>query len=217
MKIRIFAFDGAGEMDFLAPWEVFRSAAEMHPGTDVALVTTEPVEAIVAQHGLRVRPDGVFDGSADLVLVPGGGYVANKPAGIRREIARGVLGPAVRSVHRKGAVVAAVCTGTMLLAAEGMLDGRPATTHHSAIEDLRRTRALVRTNRVVDDGDIVTAGGVASGLDLAFWIVERVFGAESASMIARFMEYTPSRDIYRAAQEICGGAPAGILAWGVKA
>ena len=200
MRIRIFVYDGADELDFIGPWEVLQRAASLHPNVEVALVTAEGSEAVTAQHGLRLIPQGRFDGSADLVLLPGGGYVGNAEFGVRREIARGVLGGIARALHQQGAVVAGVCTGTMILAAAGLLDGRSATTHHSAMDDLRRTSALVRSNRIVDDGDILTCGGVTSGLDLAFWMVERFFGAPMAEQIAKFMEYTPNRDVYCAQQ-----------------
>jgi transcriptional regulator GlxA family with amidase domain len=77
----------------------------------------------------------------------------------------------------------------MLLAAAGLTKGRPAITHHSAVEDLRATGAIVIKARVVDDGDIVTAGGVTSGLDLALWLVERYFGSPLADGVARAMEH----------------------------
>jgi hypothetical protein len=72
-------------------------------------------------------------------------------------------------------------TGAMLLARAGLLKGRPAITHHSAIEDLRAEGADVKFERVVDDVEIVTCGGVTAGLDLALWLVERFFGKEKAN------------------------------------
>jgi len=89
-----------------------------------------------------------------------------------------------------------VCTGAMALAAAGLLDGRAAVTHRDALEDLRRTKALVIEARVVDDGDILTCGGVTSSIDLALWLVERQWGTELADKISRSLEYTRSRDVY---------------------
>jgi transcriptional regulator GlxA family with amidase domain len=77
----------------------------------------------------------------------------------------------------------------MLLAAAGVTAGRPAITHRSAIEDLRASGAVIVPARVVDDGDIVTAGGVTSGLDLALWLVERWFGSPLADGVAGAMEH----------------------------
>jgi transcriptional regulator GlxA family with amidase domain len=77
----------------------------------------------------------------------------------------------------------------MLLAAAGLVQGRPATTHHAAIEDLRAAGAQIVDARFVDDGDLLTAGGVTSGLDLALHIVEKVAGASIAEQVAREIEY----------------------------
>jgi transcriptional regulator GlxA family with amidase domain len=85
----------------------------------------------------------------------------------------------------------------MLLAEAGLTDGRPAVTHGAAIEDPRKSGADVVEARVVDDGDIVTAGGVTSGIDLALWLVERVWSREIAEEVARRMEYERTEDIQR--------------------
>ena len=77
----------------------------------------------------------------------------------------------------------------MLLAAAGILKGRPATTHHGAIKDLEASGANVVDARVVDDGNIVTAGGVTSGLDLGLWLVERFYGSQLAHKIEAQLEY----------------------------
>ncbi len=86
--------------------------------------------------------------------------------------------------------MASVCTGAMLLARAGITDGRPATTHAAAFDHLAADGARVdREARVVDDGDLLTCGGVTSGLDLAFHLVEREWGGELADGIARLMEH----------------------------
>jgi transcriptional regulator GlxA family with amidase domain len=80
----------------------------------------------------------------------------------------------------------------MILAAAGLLRGRPAVTHHAALDDLRETGAEVHPEaRVVDDGDVLTAGGVTSALDLALHVVERERGPEAAAAAARRIEYEP--------------------------
>jgi transcriptional regulator GlxA family with amidase domain len=70
-----------------------------------------------------------------------------------------------------------------------LLDGLPATTHHSALEDLKAAGIETVPERVVDAGRIVTSGGIASGLDLSLWILERTFGAEPAGRVAEILEY----------------------------
>ena len=84
----------------------------------------------------------------------------------------------------------------MLLAEAGLLTGRPATTNRGAWAELEAFGADLKTNRVVDDGDLITAGGVTSGIDLALYVVERVCGAEAADGIAGALEYTRDRDVY---------------------
>lgn len=196
MRINILVFDGADEIDFVGPHEVFRRAARHKEGIEVELVSLERQLEVTAQFGLRVRPDGVLHASPDLVVVPGGGWVAAAGHGVRQEIARGALPKTLLSLYASGVIVAGVCTGAMALAAAGLLDGRAAVTHHDALEDLRRTKALVIEARVVDDGDILTCGGVTSSIDLALWLVERQWGTELADKISRSLEYTRSRDVY---------------------
>ena len=89
----------------------------------------------------------------------------------------------------------------MIVAATGLLDGRPAITHHGAIDDLRERGADVIDARVVDDGDLLTAGGVTSGIDLALYLVERIAGEELTNEVAREMEYERGADVYRADPE----------------
>jgi transcriptional regulator GlxA family with amidase domain len=85
----------------------------------------------------------------------------------------------------------------MALAAAGLLKGRPAVTHRSALHELRAAGAQIVEARVVDDGDIVTSGGVTSSIDLALWLVERIWGAELSTRIAAGMEYTRSPSLHR--------------------
>jgi transcriptional regulator GlxA family with amidase domain len=85
----------------------------------------------------------------------------------------------------------------MVLASAGLLDGRPAVTHRGALADLRETDASVVDARVVDDGDVVTAGGITAGIDAALWLVEREWGPETAATVAETMEYERSDDVYR--------------------
>jgi transcriptional regulator GlxA family with amidase domain len=136
-----------------------------------------------------VQPEGVLADDVDLVLVPGGGWNDRSERGAWAEARRGELPAAIARLHRAGVAVGSVCTGAMLLSAAGLTRGRPATTHASAVPDLRAAGAEVVDARVVDDGDLVTAGGVTSGIDLALWLVERNWGADLADRIATEMEH----------------------------
>ena len=103
--------------------------------------------------------------------------------------------------------MASVCTGAMLLAAAGITRGRPATTHAVAREALAAEGADVRHKRVVDDGDLVTAGGVTAGIDMALWLVERHFGSELADGIARGIEHERDPDVHRGPRAAPAAAP----------
>jgi transcriptional regulator GlxA family with amidase domain len=86
-------------------------------------------------------------------------------------------------------LIGGVCTGTLVLAHASLVEGRRAGTHRSAQVDLCDLGVKVVDERVVDDGDLVTSGGVTSGIDLALWVVEREFSRDLADQVARRMEY----------------------------
>ena len=206
MRIAVVVFEGFDELDAIGPLEVLRNAATMGDADlQVDLVALDGAAEVTGSHGLRVRTDGPLDpDGADVVVVPGGGWNDRAPRGARAEAERGDLPAAIAAAHRGGAVVATVCTGAMLATAAGLTQGRPAVTHQGAIEDLRAAGAQVVEARVVDDGDLVTAGGVTSGIDMALWLVERHFGAELADAVAAEIEHPRAGEVWRATPE---GAP----------
>jgi transcriptional regulator GlxA family with amidase domain len=200
MRIAVVVFDGFDELDAIGPLEVLRNAAAMGDvDLQVELVTLDGGAEVTGSHGLRVGPDGRLDPDrTDLLVVPGGGWNDRGPRGAWAEAERGELPAAIAAAHRAGAGVATVCTGAMLATAAGITRGRPAVTHHGALQDLRSAGARVVEARVVDDGDLVTAGGVTSGIDLALWLVERHFGAELAEAVAAEIEHPRSGEVWRA-------------------
>ena len=200
LRVAIFVFDGVDELDAVGPFEVLANGERAGAPIDVRLVTLAERDDIVGSHGLRIRPDGMWDGEADLVIVPGGGWNDRGSEGAWAEAQRGDLPRAISEHHTGGGHVAGVCTGGMLLAAAGVIGGRPATTHARARDELREAGADVRHDRVVDHGDLLTAGGVTSGIDLALWILEREFGARIADAVAREMEHERVAAV-RAAQD----------------
>jgi transcriptional regulator GlxA family with amidase domain len=189
MQIDIVLYDGFDELDALAPYEVFRSAAVLGAHIRAELVGAHGAGTITADHGARlVVAPGPSD-DCDMVLVPGGGWNTRSDVGAWGEAQRGDLPARLAALHASGKTVASVCTGALLLASAGITTGRPATTHHSAVEDLRASGANVISARVVDDGDVITAGGVTSGIDLALLIVERQAGSDITDQVAREIEY----------------------------
>ena len=212
-------YEGFNELDALGPFEVFRNAEAAGADFDTRLVALDGPGLVTASHGAGVEATAELPepGAVDLLVVPGGGWNDRSEAGARAEYERGAIPEAVAVHHDAGATVASVCTGGMLLARAGVLDGRPAVTHASALDDLRESAAEVREDRVVDDerpqgdpsghttgamprvvddGDVLSAGGVTSGLDLALHVVEREAGAEVAESVATTMEYTRQHAAY---------------------
>jgi transcriptional regulator GlxA family with amidase domain len=184
MEIEILFYDGFDDLDVFGPFEVLAGA-----GLPVRLVTAEPRDEVVSAGGARIVPHGVL-GDPDLVLVPGGNWGSRAAEGAWAEAQRGVMGAALRARLEAGRDIGAVCTGAMILAHEGLLQGRRAITHHDALSDLEGYGADVQHGaRFVDDGDIVTAAGVTSGIDLALWLVERELGPDAAAREAEEIEW----------------------------
>jgi transcriptional regulator GlxA family with amidase domain len=199
MRIEILVFDGVDEMDVMGPFEVWSSASRR---TDLELVLVGldgPVE-VEGMNGLRFKaPEGL--GTPDALFVPGGGWMNRAERGAWAEARRGVIPRRIAELAPSLAWIGSVCTGAMLLAEAGLVKGRPATTNRNAWAELETFGADLKKNRVVDDGTLVTAGGITAGIDLALHIVEREFSAETADGIAASMEYTRDRDLYLSATQ----------------
>jgi putative intracellular protease/amidase len=158
-RIAIVVFDGFDDLDAIGPYEVLCDAAHANTEFHVRLVTAKPAKRVTSACALEVIPQGVLDASDDLIVVPGGGWGNRSERGAWAEIQAGALPRPVAAEQRRGAHLAGVCTGTMSLSAAGITAGRPATTHHAALDALRAEGANVVDARVVDDGDLITCGG----------------------------------------------------------
>jgi transcriptional regulator GlxA family with amidase domain len=190
MNIQIVIFNGFDELDAIAPHEIWHMAKDLKPEIQVQLVTLDGSKEITASNGLRVQAEGQLAAKRpDIVVVPGGGWMGRSPAGAWAEAQRGALPAKLAQLHRDGVVMASVCTGAMLLAAAGLLKNRSATTNRGALEELSAMGAQVVRARVVDDGDIITAGGITSGMDLTLWLVERFLDTQTAQVLEERLEY----------------------------
>ena len=200
MLVDLIVFDGVDELDVIGPLEVFRRAAAVGAEVAVRICSREHVEWVSGAFGVNFKPDATFvPGAADVVVVPGGGWVARDEIGAWAEVRRGDWLPLLAEAARDGSVMAGVCTGAMLLAHAGVIGTRRATTHHDAQGDLALLGAVVMAERVVDEGSVVTSGGVTSGIDLGLWLVSRYFGESLAEVVADGLEYPWAR--------LHGGAP----------
>ena len=227
MNVDVLVYDGFDELDGIGPYEVFDRAFTCRSDDDVAhendsgsrneaavnvtqpgrvrYVTRGERETVTASHGTRVGVDGVLPEptaatAPDLLVVPGGGWRArDEEASAWAEAQQGDIPDALARYHEAGVTIASVCTGSMLLAEAGVTDGRRAVTHASALDELRESGAQVVDARVVDDGDLLTAGGITSGLDLALYLVEQAFGESIAQHVATVIEYERRYDVDGAA------------------
>lgn len=188
-KIGVLVFDDVEELDFVGPWEVFSVANRIRPGSFPARLRSTGPSTIRARFGMLVTSaSSVYHGrSPDLLILPGG-------PGRKRESRDARLLEYLRRAHQRGTVLASVCTGAFILAAAGLLDGKTATTHHAALAELQTySKVKVVRRRIVDEGDILTAGGISAGIDLGLHLVRRFAGGRVATEVAKTMEYVPFR------------------------
>lgn len=198
LRVQIVMFDGVEELDWAAPFEVFSGAALMGGLIDTVLVALDGPRKIVGSYGAEVTvANGWSPQSADVIVVPGGGYRRQDLPGVEAEITRGELPRALAAARRRGLTIASVCTGAMILSAAGITKNRPCTTHSGAQDDLAAQGGQVIDARVVDDGDLVTAGGITSGLELGMWLVRRELGADRAVHLEHMLEYQPRGTVWQ--------------------
>lgn len=182
MEISILVFDGLTALDAIGPYEVLRSV----PGWNVSFVGKSPGEirtdsgslGLIADHGIAEHR------TADVLLVPGG--EGNRPLLADAEVLDWV-----REVDRGTKWTTSVCTGSLLLGAAGLLEGRRATGHWLHLEPLRAYGAEPEVGRWIEDGKIITAAGVSAGIDMALHLVDRELGPEVAQAIQLGIEYDP--------------------------
>jgi transcriptional regulator GlxA family with amidase domain len=190
MKMRtvgIFIFDDVEVLDFCGPFEVFSVAGKRNAEAFDVFTVAEKPGPISARNGLSVNPTFAFANAPaiDLLLIPGG-------QGTRPLLERPEVLDWIRRRAETAELVLSVCTGALLLAKIGLLDGLSATTHHAALDELRRHGPRVSVcedRRLVDNGRIVTSAGVAAGIDMSFHVVARLLGQAAAEETARYIEY----------------------------
>ncbi|HEY9678947.1 MAG TPA: DJ-1/PfpI family protein [Drouetiella sp.] len=194
MKIQVLLFDGFEEMDVFGVFEPLRMA-----DIPVEFVTLRKQNLVTACYGARVVPDGVLDleHAPDLLVVPGGGWIARSEVGAWAEAQKGEVLEALRKLSAQPCIIVSVCAGAMLLAKAGLLKGRTATTNSALYEELYQENVNVIKTRVVDDGNIITAGGITASLDLGIWLVQRFSGIESALEVSRKLEFEPRGTVWQ--------------------
>jgi transcriptional regulator GlxA family with amidase domain len=206
LKIGIPLFDGVDELDAIGPFEVFQNGIRFGAALSCDLLAASTREPITASHGLKMFATATTnDGPWGCLVVPGGNWARPDSVGVRTQIQAGALPQMIASVHQGGGLIASVCTGAMLLSAAGILKGRRATTHQVAKIAMVQEGAQLIDARVVDDGEIITAGGVTSGIDLALYLLARLFDPQIAKSVQQLMEYNPSGEVWRGGENLPWG------------
>jgi transcriptional regulator GlxA family with amidase domain len=182
VKTQILIFEGLTALDAVGPYEVLRSV----PGWEVAFVGKSRGEMRTDCGALGLSADLALEeaGEADIVLVPGG--VGNRPLLHDDEVLSWL-----RETDARTKWTTSVCTGSLVLGAAGLLEGRRATGHWLHLEALREYGADPVGGRVVEDGKTITAAGVSAGIDMALHLVGREAGPEVAQAIQLAIEYDP--------------------------
>lgn len=189
--IAIVLFPDVEELDWVGPWEVLRTWELFWPDDRATVYTVaDRLEPIRCAKGMLATPDHTWESAPapHVVVFPGG-------QGTRPQLRDTAVLTRVRDLAEKTALMTSVCTGSLVFAAAGLLDGRPATTHWASLDLLRelgRDIDVRAEERFVDDGEIITSAGVSAGIDMALQIVRRLAGDDRARDVRRYIQYDPA-------------------------
>jgi transcriptional regulator GlxA family with amidase domain len=214
VHVQIALFDGVDPLDAVAPYEVLWAAGLFAPGSVVVeLVSAEGPRSVPTGSGLDLTATAILDPAvADIVLVPGAAGRTGAtdhddepgvdgddtvPARLAATLATDLPSLLAVALADPAVTVACVCGGSLIPAMAGLIEGRPAVTHHLGMDLLDATGVRAVPARVVDDGDLVTGGGVTSGLDVALHLVERFIGPQVAHAVEELFEHERRGVVWR--------------------
>ena len=187
-RVCIVIFDEVEVLDFSGPFEVFSTTGGRQGLTPFEVCTvSEDGERITARGGLSINPAYSFQNCprADILLIPGG-------MGTRRQMDNQGMLDWLRCNAESAELILSVCSGALVLAKAGLLDGLSATTHHGALDELRAINpniAVDSEKRFIDNGRVIVSAGISAGIDMSLHVVARLLGKEQALETARYMEY----------------------------
>jgi transcriptional regulator GlxA family with amidase domain len=187
-NVAILLFDDVEVLDFAGPFEVFAVTDELCGYETFNVFTVaDGVGTVRARNGLKVVPHFTLEQCPPphVLIIPGG-------FGTRALLRKPAFLEWVRIRVRTAELTMSVCTGALVLAQLGLLDGLKATTHHECLGLLRELAPgaeIVDNERFVDNGAILTAAGISAGIDCSLHVVQRLVGADAATATARYMEY----------------------------
>ena len=184
--IAFVLYPGLTPLDMIGPLQVLKNLPAADPRYEVTVVG-ERIEPMISDLPVKLTPEKTFDEAPNpyIVVVPGGTLGTLKA----------MVNPALREYLLAAAptahTVASVCTGSLILAAAGLLDGRNATTHWALADQLNRLGAQYQRQRWVQDGKFVMSAGVSAGLDMALYLVSRLTDEATAKRVQVAMDYDP--------------------------
>jgi transcriptional regulator GlxA family with amidase domain len=184
-NVGILVFDDVEELDFVGPFEVFAVAADIRPGSFKVFTVAVDRKEVRAFNGLRIKADYTLEEHPmiDVLVVPGGN-------GTRREMSNPKVLDFLNRVNGKCELMTSVCTGALMLASAGLLDGRKATTHWGALAELKKFKKVtVEHRRYVKQGKFITSAGISSGINMALYVVGLLVGAKLQTQTAKQIEF----------------------------
>ncbi|WP_435356679.1 DJ-1/PfpI family protein [Emticicia sp. SJ17W-69] len=195
--VAIFIFDDVEVLDFTGPFEIFGVTGKQGGGEGLFDVfTVAEKSSIAARNNLVVTPTYTFENcpTPDILLIPGGGgfKADGTPFGTRREMNNEKVLNWVREMNEKVELLLSVCTGSLILAKAGLLEGLSATTHFKAVEQMRQAApntTLFPEKRWVDNGRIILSAGVSAGIDMSLYVVSKLHGKVVADDTATYIQY----------------------------
>jgi transcriptional regulator GlxA family with amidase domain len=212
LRAQVALLDSFDPLDVIAPFEVLHAAGVISSGAlNVELASAEgPREVTSGIGGVALRATAELDPTCDLIIVPGVAGpiedpddvgIATVPVLLARAAETALPGVAYGALTTAGTTVAAVCGGSLVLAMAGLLEGRHVVTHHEGMDVLEAAGAVPVQARVVDDGNLISGGGVTSGLDVGLYLVERLLGPQIAIAVERLFEYERRGTVWRGARD----------------
>ncbi|MBB2921538.1 DJ-1/PfpI family protein [Cellulomonas cellasea] len=190
VRVGVFVFDDAEELDVVGPYEVLAHWAQLSELKPEVVTFSRDGNGVRCAKGLRLVPDHSAEDVGPLhVLVHPGGKGTRPLAKDSEHLAW------VRRLRATTPLMTSVCTGALVYAAAGLLSGRPATTYWGALDELAQLdpTVLIDTEaRFVDDGDVVTSAGVSAGIDMALHLVARLESVDEARAVRRGIQYDPA-------------------------
>jgi transcriptional regulator GlxA family with amidase domain len=196
-RVAIFIFNEVEVLDFAGPFEVFSIAGlRTMAVAPFEVFTVAQFETINARNNLTIKPTYTFANApkADIIIIPGGGgyHADGTPFGSRREMNNPIVLSWVKDQSANAKLTLSVCTGSLILAKAGLLEGKEATTHYLAIDGLKKVsdNISVKENvRFVDNETIITSAGISAGIDMSLHVVGKLLGKDAADETAKYMQY----------------------------